>query len=716
MKKRITRLLCCLIAVMLCLLEFSFCASAVNDAQFYTINGDEIIPTPATYEYADSVERLFVANSDQKNFLAQPSDIFIDKYNFLYIADTGNNRIVKIDNEGNLLLSITEVDGRMLNAPQGVFVTENGDIFIADTANGRVIQTDKNGNFIKSLGKPESTLLADVNVYSPTKIAVSSKDIIYILMGEKIMSVNMSNEFLGYIGQTDIGYSFLDSFLRFFASDEQKKNIEKRNATEYTNITVNSKDLIYSVSRDTTEGQIKILNSVGTNIYRKISSATSESQLLEDIIGNVFSGNIIEKKFIYGETVKGKSALFVDCCVDSKGIITAIQKQNGKLYQYDQEGNLLSIFGGLGKRQGQFSIPSSIAIDSNGNIYVLDASNENIQIFEPTYFVTEIHSAVTDYYNGDYDKSYSHWQNVMGLDENYPLARFGIANYENKNENYTEAMEGYRYTKDREDYSSAFTEQRYIFIRNNFFLVVLGVAGFCVLAFVGVVISHKKSSKLLYAYEMYEIESFGFKEGLLLCTGMLVHPFRTLDNIKNSRKRISPWGAAIIVVLVFAVRLMFIYTVHYPFMDIELEDVNIILEFIKLILPILTWSCATFLIAGQFSGESTLKENFLATAYCFVPYVVINLLATALSQVLSRGETGFFAFLVNGVMIWIIILLIDSVRRLNDFSFGRTLLVCLISLLCMVICWFIVLFGYMVIVGFLQFVREIMQELQLLMI
>ncbi len=714
MKNRIVRLLCGTVATVFCMLCFSVGVCAENDADYYTINGDEIIPTPATYEYAGSVDRI--SGTAEKDFLSQPSDIFIDKDNYLYIADTGNNRIVKLDRHGNLLLSISEADGMTLNAPEGVFVTENGDVFIADTANGRVVHTDKNGQFIKSLTKPDSTLLADVNVYSPTKIAVSSKDIVYILMGEKIMSVNMSNEFLGYIGQTDIGYNFLDAFLRFFASEEQKKNIEKRNATEYTNITVNSKDLIYSVSRDTTEGQIKILNSVGTNIYRKISAAVLESKIIEDIVGNIFSGNIIEKKFIYGENVKGKAALFVDCCVNSKGIITAIQKQNGKLYQYDQEGDLLSVFGGLGQRQGEFSIPSSIAIDSEGEIYVLDASNGNVQIFEPSFFIKEVHSAVTDYYNGNYDDSYSHWQNVLELDENYPLARFGIANYENKNENYIAAMEGYRYTNDREDYSSAFIEQRYLVIRNNFPLVCLCVVLAFVLAFVGIVLLHKKSSRLLYAYEMYEVDSFGLKEGLWLCTGILMHPFRTLDNIKNSRKRIAPWGAVIIVAVVFAVRLIFIYTVHYPFMDIELEDVNIVLEFIKLIVPIITWSCAVFLISGQFSGESTLKENFIATAYCWVPYIVANLLATALSHVLGRGETGFFAFLVNGVMIWIIILLINSVSRLNDFSFGRTLLVCLVSLLCMVICWFIVLFGYMVIVSFLQFVRELMQELQLLMI
>ncbi|TLX94090.1 MAG: hypothetical protein E6K91_07435, partial [Thaumarchaeota archaeon] len=42
----------------------------------------------------------------------------------------------------------------------------------------------------------------------------------------------------------------------------------------------------------------------------------------------------------------------------------------------------LSNFGGTGYGDGQFKAPSGIALDSSGNIYVVDAINNNVQVFD----------------------------------------------------------------------------------------------------------------------------------------------------------------------------------------------------------------------------------------------------------------------------------------------------------------------------------------------
>ncbi|HEY9841539.1 MAG: NHL repeat-containing protein [Candidatus Sericytochromatia bacterium] len=87
--------------------------------------------------------------------LNTPSDVFIDPVGNLYIADTGNHRIRKVDPEG----IITTVAGSgvqgfsgdggpatqaALNAPRGVFV-DQGQIFIADSFNHRIRKIDRQG-------------------------------------------------------------------------------------------------------------------------------------------------------------------------------------------------------------------------------------------------------------------------------------------------------------------------------------------------------------------------------------------------------------------------------------------------------------------------------------------------------------------------------------------------------------------------------------------
>ena len=49
---------------------------------------------------------------------------------------------------------------------------------------------------------------------------------------------------------------------------------------------------------------------------------------------------------------------------------------------FDSDGNFLAKFGQLGAPIGSFSFPSSVALDSIGNIYVTENGNDRIQKFD----------------------------------------------------------------------------------------------------------------------------------------------------------------------------------------------------------------------------------------------------------------------------------------------------------------------------------------------
>ena len=67
--------------------------------------------------------------------------------------------------------------------------------------------------------------------------------------------------------------------------------------------------------------------------------------------------------------------------VDREGDLYVTDLLNARVQKFDPEGNLLLNFGQSGRFPGDFARPKGIAVDREGIIYVVDAAFENVQLF-----------------------------------------------------------------------------------------------------------------------------------------------------------------------------------------------------------------------------------------------------------------------------------------------------------------------------------------------
>ena len=698
------RFLSCLVISCVCLLTTSLAVSAGNNSDYTLVEGNVRMPIAETYTL-DKVINMPASNEEDTLGFNAPEDLFLNSQGYLFVVDSGNSRIVKMDTSGNQIAVFTGQEDNPLKNPKGIFADDEGNMYIADTGNNRIVHLSADGSFVESFGRPSSDKLGSDFIFDPTKVIVTDTGYIYALKGQYLICIDGYNNFRGYVGQSKIAYSLSEVLIRMFGSEKQIAAISTRVAASYTNIMLDNEGMILASTLDSRDGEIKRLNAVGENIYRNYG-ASSEFSLFDGVLSYAFD----DLSFTFGDYTIEKP-YFCDVTMHDNGIISALDSNTCKIFQYDSEGNLLAIFGSSGNTDGSFQNPCSIVSDDEGKLYVLDKGKNNIQIFHPTSFIQSIYAAVEQYHLGDYEKAKSIWQDVLGTCENYQMANIGLAKAAFKQGDWKEAMVQYELASDRKGYSEAFAKYRHSILR-NYFLPVCGVAIVAMVLFVWVVFCLKKSTEHALNQHYTGAPNRYSVGNMLLCgVGTVFHPFDTFSMLKGSRKNLKPAVGIIILLAVLGVRIFFVYNVHYPLVKLDPRDANILLEIARMILPVITFALACHMITAIVGGEATLSEIFTACCYSMVPYVLVTFVLTGLSHIMCRSEDGLFTFIINATWVVVFLLFFLNIYLLNNYTVKKTLAVALLSLFTMVLIWIVILMVIALSVQLGEFVTGIIREI-----
>lgn len=435
-------------------------ASAPFEAYTYNYYEDSV-PLPAPFLPERSVSGIDLGVGAFKD----PNDMFVTEDGFIYILDSGNRRILILDSDWNVIRSITSfshdgADDHFAN-PSGIVVSGNNQIYVADTDNNRIVVLTNEGEFVKIVSNPQSDILPADFRFIPLKVTVDSADRIFVVargVFEGLMQFDDKGAFLGYVGTINVTQSFADKVWRKLSTKAQKARMQLYIPTEFSNIDIDHKGFIYSTNIDmNTQKPIKRLNPSGQDVIKSFGYYPNRGDIRYRIRGNN----------------SGPSKL-IDIKVIGGGMYTVLDSLRGRLFTYNDEGELLYAFGGRGTQLGVFNIPVAVErIDDK--LLVMDRGKNNIVVFRPTEFGSAIHRAVTLHYNGDDAEAVDVWKDVIRINTNYDIAYVGIGKsllMEKKNK---EAMEYFKLGMQRKYYSIAFKRYRREIMQEHFgtFLSVL---------------------------------------------------------------------------------------------------------------------------------------------------------------------------------------------------------------------------------------------------
>jgi len=149
--------------------------------------------------------------------LMGPRDIEVQD-GLLYIADTDQNRIAVLDEQGNLVRSIGQsgsaVDDVGLKQPWGVALGPDGNLYIADTWNNRVAVYTRDGAFVRAWGRMgvPGDGFAEDTMWGPRDVAIGQDGNLYLADtgGKRIRVYTLEGTFIRDIGSGGAGLGQLD--------------------------------------------------------------------------------------------------------------------------------------------------------------------------------------------------------------------------------------------------------------------------------------------------------------------------------------------------------------------------------------------------------------------------------------------------------------------------------------------------------------------------
>lgn len=466
----------------------STCVTAgASDQPYDSYNYDyreDIVYTPAPYTASFSFDGgSLTYNGEPLGKFVSPQDICRSADDgHLYVADTGNNRIVVLNE--NLTSVVNVIDSYKINGvtytfnqPKGVCVSEKGQVYIADSSNRKIVVLEKNGDYVRTVENPVSESLEDGYVFTPLKVTVDYADRVYCIaqnMFQGIMVFETDGQFTGFFGTIDVTISTWEKFWKRIATKEERQKQKLFIPTEFTGLDVDSDGFIYATNIDTD----------GIQAVRRLNPRG------EDVIKKGVNGNVGGDIWTMGSNQYSGPSQIVDVVYRDKGIYSILDRKRGRIFTYDHEGNLLYIFGGIGTQLGTFRTP--VAVEAIGTkIITLDSFYGEITVFEETEYGRLINEAIALRFDGDETLAVDKWREVLRLDENNELANSGIGKaYLTAGDNVS-AMKYLKLGMNREYYSIAFRRYRNEIISNNLSWILTSV----IVIIAGAVVANKVLKK-----------------------------------------------------------------------------------------------------------------------------------------------------------------------------------------------------------------------------
>lgn len=638
MKKAFKKLLLSLAAILLTVcLAAPMQASADAPYKTYTVDGyGYVTETQTAYLPYQTITKV------GEETLNNPMDFTILDDGYMYVLDSGNGRVVVSDLEGNLIDTFGE---GTLVGPRGIYVTAEHICYVADRDARSIFVFDEAGKLVQTYGKPEHALYGSTEDFLPIKIVVNASGTMYVICESNTNGIVQispvdGGTFLGYFGTNSTSTNLWQIFWRAIQTEAQRAKSQSNMPSTPTNLAIDEKGLVYTVTAGEEYETLKRLNIAGTNMIDPDAYDTTPSAVAVGNHDNVF-----------------------------------ILSTQGYIYEFNNEGDMLFVFGGSDDGQMRIGLSTraeAIQIGTDDKIYILDSEKAQIQVYEPTEFTRLLHEALYLFSKGRYTESKMPLSRVLEMNNLFDYANMAMGRALIQEEDYENALHYSKLSKDFDGYSDAFWEIRNDWLKTYMvpvFLIIVGIWA------VKKILEYLDKKKGILARPRKALQSF-MERKLVKEIGYMFyfmrHPMDGCYGIKREGRT-----SLLSTNIILAMGILF-YIINKYFCGFLLKSVregryDVVSDIGLLVVAFALVTGCNYLICTINDGEGKLRHIYSSFVYSFAPYVALMPIIFVVSHVVTYNEVFFVEFGTLFMYVWIAILMFISIMEINSYNVKETI-------------------------------------------
>ena len=260
----------------------------------------------------------------------------------------------------------------VLQRPGAVMGDDNGRLFVADASRQAVFVFDEKAGELKVWDRAEGLL----NFVAPSGIAMSARGGLYVADAElgAVYELDAQGEPAGVLGRgllrRPTGVARDAASGRLFVTDTYAHDVKVFDAQGQLVQTIGQRgagraEFNYPTHLALAQGQLYVTDTLNARVQ------------VFDAATGVHRRSFGQRGLVVGNLVRPKGV-----AVDGEGNVYVIESYYDSLLVFDAQGQLLMSMGGHGTATGRFYLPAGLWVDGRNRVHIADMFNGRVVLFQ----------------------------------------------------------------------------------------------------------------------------------------------------------------------------------------------------------------------------------------------------------------------------------------------------------------------------------------------